>query len=105
MNEKRRSRGGAKIFSPTKRILIVVIIVGLLGSIVFARKMLDIKKDELASKDERIAQLELEIESEKTKAEQLKKSDSQVMKDEDMESLARSELGLIKRDEIVIKPR
>ena len=105
MKEKRRSRGGAKIFSPAKRIIIVGILVILIGTIVFAKKFLKEQKDTLISKDERIAQLELEIESESAKSEQLKKNDSQVMKDEDMESLARSELGLIKRNEIVIKPR
>ena len=105
MNGKRRSRGGAKVFSPTKRIVIIGLLVFLLGTIAFAKRMLKNEKEELASKDEKIAKLELEIEYESIKTEQLKKSDRQAMKDEDMESLARSELGLIKRNEIVIKPR
>ena len=105
MKEKRRSRGGAKVFSSTKRIIILAILILLLGTIAFAKRMLKNQKDELSSKDEKIAQLELEIESESVKAEQLKKNDNQAMKDDDMEALARSELGLIKRNEIVIKPR
>lgn len=105
MSEKRRSRGGVKVFSPTKRMIIVGIIIFLLCTIVFAKNMLNNERAELVNKDNKIVQLELEIESENDKTEQLKKSDSQVMKDEDMESLARSELGLIKKDEIVIKPR
>ena len=101
---ERRSRGGAAIFSTTKRIVILGVIAILSMVVIFAKDALRKKQSEYASKIEEIEQLELAIKGEEDKASKLKKNDGQVMGNEEMESLARSELGLIKRDEIIIKP-
>lgn len=104
MTERRRSRGGAAVFSTTKRVLIVAILVILLSAILFARGFLNDKKSEYTRKVDEINKLELAIQDEDDKASNLKKNESKVLGNEEMESLARSELGLIKRDEIVIRP-
>ena len=46
-----------------------------------------------------------EIKEEESKIKQIDKNTSHVITDEEYESLAREELGLIKKDEIIIKPR
>ena len=104
MSERRRSRGVAAVFSTTKHLLIIGILAILLISILFARKMLKNKQSEYANKISEIEQLEMAIKDEEDKSSKLKKSDGNVLDNEDMESLARAELGLIKRDEIIIKP-
>ena len=103
MTERRKSRGGAVVFSTTKRIFIVAILIVLISAILFARGFLNDKKSEYARKVEEIEKLEFAIQDEDDKASNLKKNESKVLGNEEMESLARSELGLIKRDEIVIK--
>lgn len=102
--KERRSRGGAVIFSATKRIIVLIIICTITIAIFFARELLSDKKSEFVNKTNKIEKLEMAIKEEEDKAAKLKKKDSKVFGDEEMESLARSELGLIKRDEIVIKP-
>lgn len=104
MTERRKSRGGAVVFSTTKRIFIVAILIVLISAILFARGFLNDKKSEYARKVEEIEKLEFAIQDEDDKASNLKKNESKVLGNEEMESLARSELGLIKRDEIVIRP-
>jgi cell division protein FtsB len=104
MKEKGRSRGGAVIFSATKRIIVLIIICTITIAIFFARELLSDKKSEYVNKINEVEKLEMAIKDEEDKAEKLKKNDNKAFGDEEMESLARSELGLIKRDEIVIKP-
>ncbi len=102
---ERRSRGGAVVFSPIKRIILIVVLIVLLIGVFRLRSILIDKKGEYAAKTENIASLNDEIAEEDERAKNLKKSNEQVTDDEEIESLARQELGLIKRDEIVIKPR
>ena len=104
MKERRRSRGGAVVFSTTKRMIILIIIFTITIAIFFAKELLSDKKSEYARKINEAEKLEMAIKDEEDKASKLKKNDNKAFGDEEMESLARSELGLIKRDEIVIKP-
>lgn len=104
MSERRRSRGGAAVFSTTKRIIIVGALVILIIATLFAKNTLENKQYEYASKIDEIEKLEIAIKNEEDKSSKLKKNDGHVLDNEEMESLARAELGLIKRDEIIIKP-
>jgi cell division protein DivIC len=105
MNERvRRSRGGVVINSPIKRfimLLFILVIVVLLG---FSYMVFNEKNIELSKKIKRIEELEEQISAEEEKIKQLKKQENRVTTDEDIEAIARQELGLIKRDEIVIRP-
>ena len=104
MNE-RRSRGGARVM-PLKRRLILIVLLIILVFLTFRAYKLFLKKRlEYGDKIDRITTLEEELESENEREKLLESSKSQIITDEDYESLAREELGLIRRDEIVIKPR
>ena len=104
MNE-RRSRGGARVM-PLKRRLILIVLLIILVLLTFRAYKLFLKKRlEYGDKIDRITTLEEELESENEREKLLESSKSQIITDEDYESLAREELGLIRRDEIVIKPR
>ena len=104
MNE-RRSRGGAVVFSPIKRIILSLLLIALIASCVMAYRVYNDKKAENAIVADKMVNLKEAIQSENDKAESIKKSNNQSINDEDIEELAREELGLIKKDEIVIKPR
>ena len=104
MNE-RRSRGGARVM-PLKRRLILIVLLLILGFMTIKAYRLFLKKRiEYDDKLARITALDEELESENEREKLLESSKSQVITDEDYESLAREELGLIRKDEIVIKPR
>ena len=105
MNERvRRSRGGAVINSPIKRFIMLLLILCLVVLLGFSYKVFNEKNVELSKKVEKIAELEEQINAEEEKIKQLKKQENRVTTDEDIEAIARQELGLIKRDEIVIRP-
>lgn len=105
MNERvRRSRGGAVINSPIKRFIMLLLILCLVVLLGFSYKLFNEKNIELSKKVEKIAELEEQINAEEEKIKQLKKQENRVTTDEDIEAIARQELGLIKRDEIVIRP-
>lgn len=82
-------------------LLFILVIVVLLG---FSYKVFNEKSVELSKKIEKIEELEEQISAEEEKIKQLKKQEKHVTTDEDIEAIARQELGLIKRDEIVIRP-
>ena len=104
MNE-RRSRGGARVM-PLKRRIILIVLLLILAFLTFKTyKLLSKKKLEYDDKLARIEALNEEIEAENEREKMIESSKSQVITDEDYESLAREELGLIRKDEIVIKPR
>lgn len=104
MNE-RRSRGGARVM-PLKRRLILIVLLLILGFMTIKAYRLFLKKRiEYDDKLARITALDEELESENEREKLLESSKSQIITDEDYESLAREELGLIRKDEIVIKPR
>lgn len=91
---------------PLKRRLILIVLLLILGFLTFKAYKLFLKKRlEYDDKINRIATLEEELESESEREKMLESSKNQVITDEDYESLAREELGLIRKDEIVIKPR
>lgn len=102
---ERRSRGGAVVFSPAKRAILLIILAGLIVATVASIRLLNKKSVELTDKTLRIERLKEEIKEEEEKTKNLNKSNNKTTTDEDIEALARQELGLIKRDEIVIKPR
>lgn len=105
MNERvRRSRGGAVINSPIKRFIMLLLILCLVVLLSFSYKVFNEKNIELSKKVEKIAELEEQINAEEEKIKQLKKQENRVTTDDDIEAIARQELGLIKRDEIVIRP-
>lgn len=105
MNERvRRGRGGAVINSPLKRFIMLLLILCLVVLLGFSYKVFNEKNVELSKKVEKIAELEEQINAEEEKIKQLKKQENRVTTDEDIEAIARQELGLIKRDEIVIRP-
>ena len=105
MNERvRRSRGGAVINSPLKRFIMLLLILCLVVLLGFSYKVFNEKNIELSKKVEKITELEEQINAEEEKIKQLKKQENRVTTDEDIEAIARQELGLIKRDEIVIRP-
>ena len=101
----RRSRGGAPVFSPVKRAFLVIILIVLSLSIYFGMKVLKNSQATNIRKTIEIQDLKDEIANEESKAFSINKSKNQKTTDEDYEALARKELGLIKKDEIVIKPR
>lgn len=101
----RRSRGGARVM-PLKRRIILIVLLLILAFLTFKTyKLLSKKKLEYDDKLARIEALNEEIEAENEREKMIESSKSQVITDEDYESLAREELGLIRKDEIVIKPR
>ena len=105
MNEEiKRSRGGAVVNSPVKRVFMLFVLLVLAALIGFSYKAFNEKNDEYAKKLERIEDLEEQIAAEDDRLKQLKKQENRVTTDEDIEAIARQELGLIKRDEIVIRP-
>ena len=103
--KERRSRGGARVISPIKRALLVGFIVVLVVLAIKGKDMLNAKKLEYNVKLNTIEGLKEEINIEESKALKYDKVKNQITSDEDYESLAREELGLIRKDEIVIKPR
>lgn len=82
-------------------IFALLLLVALIG---FSYKVFNEKNEEYVKKLERIGDLEEQIEAEDDRLKQLKKQENHVTTDEDIEAIARQELGLIKRDEIVIRP-
>lgn len=87
-----------------KRILMVLAFVVLVAMIGFSYKAFVNKTAEYENKTNRIEELQKQIAAEDEKTKQLKKQDSSVITDDDIEAIARQELGLIKKDEIVIRP-
>ena len=91
---------------PLKRRIILIVLLLILAFLTFKTyKLLSKKKLEYDDKLARIEALNEEIEAENEREKMIESSKSQVITDEDYESLAREELGLIRKDEIVIKPR
>lgn len=104
MSEKRRSRGGVYVFSPIKRVLLIIVLFVLAFMAYISFGVFNEKNAEYNMKNQIAKGLEESISEEESKVAKLKKSDNQVTTNEEIESIARQELGLIKRDEIVIKP-
>ena len=105
MNESvRRSRGGAVVNSPSKRYFTIFVLIALLAMLGFSYKIFKEKNDEYLKKISRIEELEEQISNEENRIKQLKEQENRVTTDEGIEAIARQELGLIKRDEIVIRP-
>lgn len=103
--KKLKSRVGASLMSPIKRLLILTVLFILIAVLFYSVKLLNSKKTENFLKDVKIENLKTDILNESQKANELNKAKDKVATDEDYEELAREELGLIKKDEIVIKPR
>ena len=105
MNERlRRSRGGAVVSSPIKRFFMLLVLLSLVAALSFLYKLFIERHEEYVKRVERIEELEGQISAEEDKLKQLKKKEDRVTTNEDIEAIARQELGLIKRDEIVIRP-
>ena len=105
MNERIvRSRGGAAVASPFKRFLMIFAFVVLAVAVLFSYRVFNEKSAEYNQKKRVIEELNEQIAIEDNKSEKLKERDDKVTTDEDIEAIARQELGLIKKDEIVIRP-
>ncbi|MBQ7743881.1 MAG: hypothetical protein IJT67_03720 [Lachnospiraceae bacterium] len=104
MNAK-RSRGGVRLISSKKRLILIALLLLLSIFVVREIRLLKSKKLEYESKNAFVSDLQAEVESEAENEKQKSDLESQNITDEEYESLAREELGLIKKDEIVIKPR
>ena len=103
--KRKNSRGRVRIISIRKRLILIALLV-VLGILLFkGREILKAQKLEYASKETLVEDLKSEIESEINKEKAKENIDEDAITDEEYESLAREELGLIKKDEIVIKPR
>ncbi len=101
----RKSRGGTRLISSKKRYILIILLFALGVIIVNGVRLLESKKFEYESKTTFIEELKSEIEVEKNKEKPKNTSSDDNITNEEYESLAREELGLIKKDEIVIKPR
>ena len=99
-----RSRGGAAILSPLKRAILLIFLATICVLIFISYKTLKRKQIENIAKSYKIEEIESEIAVEEERAKELGKKKDASATNDDYESLAR-ELGLIKKDEIVIKPR
>lgn len=89
-----------------RRIILIFSIFVLTIVIYNGYRLLVSKKYENARLGSEITGLESDIESEEKKIDELNKTKKdREITDEDYEDFAREELGLIKKDEIVIKPR
>ena len=100
-----KSRGGVRLISSKKRLILIVLLL-VLGIVIYNEvKILRAKQYEYESKVAQVENLRDEIESEKSKEKPKNVSGQDTISDEEYESLAREELGLIKKDEIIIKPR
>ena len=105
MNERKvRSRGGAVVGSPFKRFLMIFALVILTVAVLFSYRVFNEKSAEYDQKKRVIEELNDQIAMEDDKSKRLKERDDKVTTDEDIEAIARQELGLIKKDEIVIRP-
>ena len=82
----------------------VLAFVVLVAMISFSYKAFVNKTAEYENNVSRIEELQKQIADEDEKTKQLKRQDNSVITNEDIEAIARQELGLIKRDEIVIRP-
>lgn len=87
-----------------KRIIMAIAFVALIVLIGFSYKTYVSKSVEYESKINRIEELQDQIAAEDEKTKQLKRQENSVITNEDIEAIARQELGLIKKDEIVIRP-
>ena len=87
------------------RFVLIFILVGLIVASYKCIRLYNVKKEEYNDKKQQIENLNNEIKEEESKIKQIDKNISHVITDEEYESLAREELGLIKKDEIIIKPR
>ena len=82
-------------------VLAFVVLIAMIG---YSYKAYVGKTAEYENKISRIEELQNQIAAEDEKTKQLKRQDNSVITNEDIEAIARQELGLIKKDEIVIRP-
>lgn len=82
-------------------VLAFVVLIAMIG---YSYKAYVSKTAEYENKISRIEELQNQIAAEDEKTKQLKRQDNSVITNEDIEAIARQELGLIKKDEIVIRP-
>lgn len=87
------------------RVALLVILVGLIVATYNCFLLFNAKKQEYVDKKLKIENLTDEIKEEESKIKQIDNNKDKIITDEEYESLAREELGLIKKDEIVIRPR
>lgn len=106
MNEKMgRSRAYGRVLSRIKRILLIVAIILGIVLCIFLYRLSKSKEAKNIKMSQEIERLNNEIQNEDDKKDELEKAKNRSVSDEEYESMAREELGLIKKDEIVIKPR
>lgn len=96
---KKLSRSGLNRFLLTSILVILIVVAWIIT------KSRSYDRLEIAEKDVKIEELKRKIEIEEEKTKDLKKKQDGAMYEDYIEDLARSELGLIKDDEIILKPQ
>ena len=104
MKEKQRKSKKSILHPNLKRFLIIYIFLFLVLTIYVSYIVYNKKNIEYYEKSRMIEDLKDKILYEEDKNKQLKKQNTEYLTNEDVEEIARKELGLIRRDEIVIKP-
>ena len=91
--------------SSIKRILLCLILTLFSVLIYKSYTLFNKKNNEYANKMDLVRELEAQIDAENSKAKKLDRQNDNVTTNDEIEAIARQELGLIKRDEILIRPK
>ena len=92
-------------FNIFRRVLLFLIIIGLIILLHIGIPALNEKKAINIKKSIEIENMKEELKEKEEEEKKLEKVESQDISSDDYEKLAREELGLIRKDEIVIKPK
>lgn len=103
MNEANRPYKNMFIRKVKRVILTVVLLVVLVGAIIVTKNSGD-NKALITEKDIKIEELKRQIEAENERNKSLKEKQNYVPYEDYIEDIARNELGLIKDDEIILRP-
>lgn len=91
--------------SSIKRILLCLMLTLFSVLIYKSYTLFDKKNNEYSNKMDLVRELEAQIDAENSKAKKLDRQNDNVTTNDEIEAIARQELGLIKRDEILIRPK
>lgn len=105
MREKNNYYKNKNLISPFLRVLLVLVLIVLLFFSIKSFSTYKLKKEENSLQIEKIEELNKELEIVDEKLKEFIKNIGEENEDLNYEIVAREELGLIKKDEIIIKPR
>lgn len=103
MNEANKPFRKMFIRKVKRAILTVVLLIVLVAAIIVTKNRGD-SKSTIVEKDIKIEELKRQIESEEARSKSLKEKQNYVPYEDYIEDIARNELGLIKEDEIILRP-